>query len=336
MAGERVSSLPNVVRLMPSFDVDRLVADLGAIEKHFMGQANSIAANSEEEGDIGGWDVLPLRCPGGDPEKVGEGLGGREPYADAPYLDATPYVREILDGLDAPIRGVRFSALAAGAMVHEHSDRPYGLPIGWLRFHVPVRTNERAILFVNREPHCWQPGEFWYANFGMPHALDNKGTEARVHLIIDCYVSDKLFDLFPEDIRGLIDPQEAIFFEEEQPLPAELADLNGTILLPPSFLTQYPENPSQTEWDADGRPPIEGQLDISGGRIVLHVNGREVGLAHIGDNEFRPVCWTRERSLTLETRGGAHWTRFRCRRGSTMLETGREQPLLRSALVTAS
>jgi hypothetical protein len=170
----------------------------------------------------------------------------------------------------------------------------------------------------------------------MPHSLYNKGSAARVHLIIDCYISENLFDLFPEEVRQSVKQEEAIFFEEEQSLPEELSSLSGTIRLPSSFLDRYPDNPTQLDWRARGQANIEGELDVQDGRLVLRVAGRETALAHVGNGEFRPLCWTRERTLTFESRAGARWILFRCRRGSDVVETARKQPLLRSAMLPAS
>src|ERR1019366_2649830 len=124
--------------------------------------------------------------------------------------------------------------------------------------------------------------ELWYANFGMPHSLYNKGSAARVHLIIDCYISENLFDLFPEEVRQSVKQEEAIFFEEEQSLPEELSSLSGTIRLPSSFLDRYPDNPTQPDWRARGQANIEGELDVQDGRLVLRVAGRETAPAHAG------------------------------------------------------
>ncbi|HEY4458907.1 MAG TPA: aspartyl/asparaginyl beta-hydroxylase domain-containing protein [Pseudonocardiaceae bacterium] len=320
-------ALPDTIKLLPSFDADRLRADLAAVEKRFSVHVNPVADHAEEQ-DAGGWDVLMLRCPGGDPDSAE--AGGMADFADTPYLETTPYVREIIDSLGVPVRGVRFSSLAAGASVREHVDKPYGLPVGWVRLHAPVRSNDRAILTVNGEENSWKPGEFWYANFGMPHSLYNEGAEARVHLIIDCYVAPKVLELFPPEVRERIDTDEVMFFGEEQPLPAELAELSGAIVLPPTFLRPYPEVPTAQEWHAEGEADVEGKLRVQDGRLVLKLGDHETALAHLGGGEFRPLCWTAEQTLTIESRDGAYRIVFRYRAGDYTVETERKQPELTS------
>jgi hypothetical protein len=251
-----------------------------------------------------------------------------EDFADTKYLEWTPYVREILDGLGVPLRGVRFSDVAPGTVVPEHTDQPYGLQVGWVRLHVPVITNDHAVLFVNGEANRWKPGEFWYANFGAPHSLCNEGDEARIHLIIDCYISENLFQLFPEEARQHIDRADVLFFEEERSLPADLSGLSGMIRIPPSFLNRFPEPPTESDWSASGQADIEGELGVRDGRVVVRLGGRGTAMAYLGNGEFRSLCWTRERTLTVESRDGVRWISFRYQRGRNVLRTAREQPLL--------
>ncbi|AUY52409.1 aspartyl/asparaginyl beta-hydroxylase domain-containing protein [Streptomyces sp. CB01881] len=322
-----MSSLPDVVRLLPSFDAERLQADLESVKAHFIGHANPTKAYSDE-GDAGGWGMLPLRIPGGDPDRVGQTNGGREEFADTPYMKSTPYIREILDSLRVPLRGVRLSAHEAGAVVQEHIDRPYGLEIGWVRLHIPIQTNDRAVFFVNGKPNRWKPGEFWYANIVRPHRLINEGDERRIHLLIDCYISKELFELFPEADRVGIKDEDVIFYQQEQPLPEELSGLSGTLRMPASFINQFPDDPSEAQWHAEDQPEVEGKLEVQDGRIVLWAAGRGMAFAHLGNSEFRPLCWSKERTMTLDSRDGRAWATFRCRRGSKVVETARQQPLL--------
>jgi hypothetical protein len=321
------SGPPDAVKLLPVIDPDRLRADLAAVEQHFLIHANPAADHAEQaEDEQTGWDVLVLRCPGGDLEKIGRNAGGLEDFADTSYLELTPYVREILDGMNVPIRGVRFSSLAAGAEVQEHTDSPYGLPVGWVRLHIPVETSDDAVLIINGADQRWKPGEFWYANFGLPHSLYNRGSAARVHLIIDCYVAPGLFDLFPAEARAQIAADDVMFFREEFGLPEQLRTVRGTIRMPAAFLKPHPDLPTSAEWNAG--EDTEGELRVQEDRLVLRLGEHETALAHIGDGEFRPLCWTHEQTMVLDTADATPRVVFRYRRGSQVIETSREQPAL--------
>lgn len=320
-------TLPDTVKLLPDIDAYRLRADLTAVEEHFREHANSKTAYSDK-GDATGWDVLVLRCPGGDPEAIGHNDGGMEDFADTPYLQLTPYVREILDGLRVPVRGVRFSSLAAGASVPEHTDQPYGLPIGWVRLHIPVITSDRTGLVLNGADYRWKLGEFWYADFGRPHSVYNEGDEPRVHLIIDSYISPELFELFPDELRQQVTPEEVLFFRPEQALPPELSELRGDIAVPPTFLQLYKELPSAEQWSAAGQEDVTANLGMRDGRLVLSLGEHDTALAHIGDGEFRPLCWTQEQTMVIDSGAGQPSIVFRYRRGSSVVETERKQPAL--------
>jgi aspartate beta-hydroxylase len=317
-------TLPDTVKLLPDIDADRLRADLSAVEKHFREHANSKTAYSDQ-GDATGWDVLVLRCPGGDPEKIGQNAGGMEDFADTPYLELTPYVREILDGLRVPVRGVRFSSLAAGATVPEHTDQPYGVPIGWVRLHIPVITSDRTGLVLNGADYRWKLGEFWYADFGRPHSVYNKGDQPRVHLIIDSYISPELFELFPEDLRGQITPEDVLFFREERALPDALSRLHGAVTLPSSFLQLHKELPTPDQWGATDQDDVTAELRVQDGRLVLTVGEHDTALAHIGDGEFRPLCWTQEQTMVIAAGEDRPSILFRYRRGGDVVETERKQ-----------
>lgn len=39
-------------------------------------------------------------------------------------------------------------------------------------------------------------GEAWYLNFNLYHSVRNKGTAARIHLVIDCKVNEWFRSLF--------------------------------------------------------------------------------------------------------------------------------------------
>ena len=46
---------------------------------------------------------------------------------------------------------------------------------------------------------------------------------------------------------------------------------------------------------------------------------------HLGDNEFRELCWTEERTLKFGVRDGSRIALFRNRRGSHQVEVARRR-----------
>ena len=82
--------------------------------------------------------------------------GGRVDFVDS-YAFATsdagprptealfraPYLREILESLDAPKSSARILFLSAGSRINEHKDPPINFQTGMLRLHLPLVTHPR-------------------------------------------------------------------------------------------------------------------------------------------------------------------------------------------------
>lgn len=77
-----------------------------------------------------------------------------------------------------------FAKLISGGKIPEHTDTGYSL-LNCHRIHIPIVTNDDAIFFVGGEEKNMRVGEFWEINNGRKHSVDNRGSEDRVHLIID-------------------------------------------------------------------------------------------------------------------------------------------------------
>ncbi|MEU3048448.1 aspartyl/asparaginyl beta-hydroxylase domain-containing protein [Streptomyces sp. NPDC006984] len=312
---------PDIVKLLPEFDASTLQEELFALGgERFKPQA------TYSEGEItqsltDGWRVLSLRGPGGDPERTDPGGPGLVDYADTPLIQMAPYTASILKGLNVPLRAVRYMTLEPGASVAEHTDYPYGLPVGWARLHLPIVTNDQAVLVIDGVENRWQPGELWYANFGRPHHLYNRGSQPRVHLVVDCYVSETLLDLFPARARQEMDPTGIMFWREEITASSdELCALTGPVTVPAGFIEAYAEPPSPEEFESAGAD-LQGTLQVANGRLVLHIDGLyESALVCVGEREFRPLCWTEERTMKFETVNGVPRISFRYRHGSYQTE----------------
>ncbi len=64
------------------------------------------------------------------------------------------------------------------------------------RVHIPIETSEQVRFLVGGQRLDMRQGECWYADFSLPHSVENCGATARVNLILDCKRnewSDKLF-----------------------------------------------------------------------------------------------------------------------------------------------
>jgi hypothetical protein len=306
---------PAAVRLTPSFDAERLQAELSLLT----GDTWRLQETLTEDGDVvaypADWRVLPLRSPGGDPSRTDGGGPGVLPFQSTAWLRACPYLAEILGDLPAEVRSARLMALAPGAGVGTHRDTPLGFAKGMVRLHIPITTNDEAVLVLDGETHHWQPGTFWYGDFSRPHSIANHGRTARVHLVVDCAVTPRLLELFPPGFRGGLAVTEVLFQRPEVPLrPAEAAAFSCRFAMPAEFRAWSGESFDEQDGDPSDR---RCEVRASSEGLVLSIGGHgpeDVALVHVGAGEFRLRGWTEERTVQIDRAAGK--VRFFIRDGS--------------------
>jgi hypothetical protein len=177
------------------FDVERMREEIRSLEAgHWLAHYDRKISN--------GWNAIPLvsrdgSMGGADAQRVGRfGM-----YRRTPIVEHLPYFRSILDAFACPQGRVRISRLLPGAVIRPHRDicrEAAGLAFGQVRLHLPIITNDRAILKVGRDELNLRPGRLYYVDFTRLHSVINGGTEPRIHLILDLQVDDFLERVFPE------------------------------------------------------------------------------------------------------------------------------------------
>jgi len=85
---------------------------------------------------------------------------------------------------------VRLMRLTPGSVIKPHYDHNLAAEWGAARVHVPITTNPDVEYLLNGTPLAMTPGETWYLRLADEHAVANRGTTDRVHLVIDCIVDD--------------------------------------------------------------------------------------------------------------------------------------------------
>lgn len=170
------------LRLPFAFDADLLRADLGAI---IGAEWVDHLVRQNYEGD---WDVLPLRFTAGATHPVMQIYADPTAtlFEDGPLLARTRYFRAVLAQFHCPLQSVRLMRLAPGSVIKEHSDHDLAAEWGAARIHIPITTNPEVEFLLNRQPIVMEPGSAWYLRLADPHAVANRGTTDRVHLVIDC------------------------------------------------------------------------------------------------------------------------------------------------------
>jgi uncharacterized protein (TIGR03032 family) len=172
------------VRLPLRFDAPRLVGEIEQFD-----EANW---RPHPEGHRGNW-ALPLVAVAGNPDD--DGVKGE--MAATPYLTRSPYLRQVLDALGAPIGRTRLMRIDGNAEATSHVDVNYYWQTR-VRVHVPIITDP-AVKFLcgDRSIHM-APGETWIFDTWRPHNVINPNPTRRIHLVADTVGSPRLRALIDE------------------------------------------------------------------------------------------------------------------------------------------
>ena len=141
----------------------------------------------------GNWTSIALYSVSGKADDIMT-FGGV--YQPTELLARCRYINGIIEKFRCEKQSVRLLNLAAGSVIHEHRDRGLGYSFGEFRVHIPLQTNPLVDFLVDKKRVDMQAGECWYADFDLPHSVNNRSNESRVHLVIDCIRngwSDELF-----------------------------------------------------------------------------------------------------------------------------------------------
>lgn len=197
-----LAELPDRLRLPLAFDPTRMAAEVAQIDaadwiEHF------VRDNYE-----GGWSILPLRCTAGATHPVMMAVSDPSAtvFEDTPWLARAPYFRAVLGAFACPLQSVRLMKLDPGSRIKPHADHDLDAALGQARLHVPVTANPDVDFRLNGTRVEMQAGECWYLRLSDTHAIDNRGSTSRVHLVIDCTVDAWLAALLTEAAHAVKHP----------------------------------------------------------------------------------------------------------------------------------
>jgi len=140
----------------------------------------------------GAWQGVALRASGGDAANLYANRDGNDAISDTRLLAARPHLRAALGRIECPLRSVRLLRLEAGGVIREHRDADLRFDEGEARLHIPLATNSLVEFYVDDTRVVMEPGECWYLDLSRPHRVHNRGSSARVHLVVDCRVNEWL------------------------------------------------------------------------------------------------------------------------------------------------
>lgn len=152
------------------FDVARLQAEVSALPPE-------------------AWIAHPDNVPGNSAARL-ISAGGAETDAfhgqmlPTRWLDAMPYVRQILAGFGVVWSRSRLMRLAPGTDVPEHADINYQ----WhtrVRVHIPVFTTPEVRFHCDGQSVHMAAGEAWIFDNWRRHHVENRAATDRIHLVAD-------------------------------------------------------------------------------------------------------------------------------------------------------
>jgi hypothetical protein len=146
----------------------------------------------------GDWTGVAMHSSGG-LQSAAPSFPSLEPYKFTLEADHAPYLKEILCSLPFPLEVVRVLWLPPGGSIGTHVDFDTNFQFGLVRLHIPLKTNPDIEFLIAGRRYDMRVGEFWYGDFSQPHQVTNRGTDARLHAVVDVEINDELLALLPPD-----------------------------------------------------------------------------------------------------------------------------------------
>lgn len=194
-ARSKIIDKPPSQKLSIAFDPDRLLEDLKRLSPEDWHTHEQTGLSYVR----GRYLTAPLVAAGGSASDVA--TYHSSDFRPTPILEKCPYFFQLVSHFRSSLSRVRLMQLTPGASLEEHVDLvDQGVDFQLARFHVPIVTNPGSEMIVDGQRAEMKPGECWYLDVGLPHSAANRGDEARIHLVVDCYIDDFANELVGYDI----------------------------------------------------------------------------------------------------------------------------------------
>jgi len=93
--------------------------------------------------------------------------------------------------------GISYFNLEKNSELHEHRDMNGNLLFGIVRIHIPIKTNDEALMIIERTKYQLQLGSAWCLDTSGLHGLVNGDIDNRIHLVIDIKRNSNTNRFFP-------------------------------------------------------------------------------------------------------------------------------------------
>lgn len=251
-----------LIKLPVRFDAEALAAEVRALP------ADAWVPHPQ---NFEGNEYVPLVTPAG---LITNDFAG--PMGITPFLSQCRYLMEVMAALDCVWGRSRLMGLGPGGAVPEHVDINYY----WrthVRVHVPIITNPQVDFTCGGTTVQMAAGECWVLDTFRSHEVENRGSEQRVHLVLDTVGGERLWDLVAAATQGA----------SSEPFLLKPGQLAGAALR----IEQHNYPPVMSPWEmrehfdvllalADDKPPLE----IVRLRLDRLVAGWAAAWAEFGDS----------------------------------------------------
>ncbi|ELS05343.1 aspartyl/asparaginyl beta-hydroxylase-like dioxygenase [Xenococcus sp. PCC 7305] len=154
------------------FDVAKLQQEISQFKAADWGKHPQDFANNT---------AIPLVSVGGE---INDSYGTDGQMAATPYLQACPYIQQVMKAFNIPISRSRLMRIAGQAEVPVHRDKYFH----WfrrMRVHIPIFTNPQVRFFCNDKSVHMAAGSAWIFDNSQFHWVINESRADRIHLVID-------------------------------------------------------------------------------------------------------------------------------------------------------
>jgi hypothetical protein len=200
-------------------------------------------------------------------------------------LARLPAIQRLLEVLALRFMTARLARMDPGAALWEHRDYQDLEPVARRRLHVAIATNPEAFLVSNGRRHHLPRGLLAIFDPHIPHGACNRGSQARVHLILDAYLDERLEALCSEakEAPSVVMPRASVEHLRGQAIV--LRSQPGAAVVQPAGLAAWEQATLQLYFDF---AVAEGDL-----YQVLEEVCSDAGISE------RAEFWARRRELVL-------------------------------------
>lgn len=197
-----MSNIIAFAKLHLAFDVDAIASEIDQLSSGWKAHFNA-------KNYTGRWEVISLRCPGGNINNIIPDMISEQAYKDTVLMENCDGVKKLVSQLYCEVMSVRLMNLPPGSSIKQHTDPELSFEQGEARLHFPIRTNHLVDFKVDGKRVQMEKGSAWYINANLPHSVTNNGDCDRIHLVIDCRVNEWLQSLFAASEKQYADNQKS-------------------------------------------------------------------------------------------------------------------------------